>query len=511
MYNNYFLLNQLAKIWTENWKGLEVHECFSQAKREFIIRIGEGVIQCQLKSRDAYIRSPKSFHRAKKNTVNILPDLIGLRLELIQAVAYDRALIFTFSENHILYIKLHNAGANAVLYKNNELEDRFISAEEPVNLNLEDLCTQIPDKTVFDAENGNIKSVFPPIGKEALNHLNSQGYTQKTIDEQWAMFQSIIKEVESPSAYYISEIAPDDWQLTLWKPEKPAQRYEDPVEALEAFIISRHKATHLHQQKTNLLSIRKNALKKGLSYIKKTELRWEQLLEEDDFKYKADVIMANIYKLSNPRGEITLEGFNGEEMVFDFKDKSPVKFAENLYRKSKNRKIEVENVEKSLEKKQAEVERIKEEIEYIQSVEHTDELKPFTIKNNKKKLPEFTSFHETEIGGFQVLIGKNSKANDKLTFQKGFKDDLWLHVKDAPGSHVLVKFQPGKNFPDSVIEKAAAIAAWFSKRKTEGLVPVIYTPRKFIRKRKGAPPGEVVVDKEKVVLVQPENLLKLHQ
>ena len=86
-----------------------------------------------------------------------------------------------------------------------------------------------------------------------------------------------------------------------------------------------------------------------------------------------------------------------------------------------------------------------------------------------------------------------------------WKEDLWLHVKDGPGSHVLIKHQAGKTFPEKIIEAAAQLAAFYSKRKNEALCPVIYTPRKFVRKRKGDPPGAVVVEKEKVILVEPMN------
>jgi predicted ribosome quality control (RQC) complex YloA/Tae2 family protein len=78
-----------------------------------------------------------------------------------------------------------------------------------------------------------------------------------------------------------------------------------------------------------------------------------------------------------------------------------------------------------------------------------------------------------------------------------------MHVRDDSGSHVLLKHQANKPFPKDVIEYAAAIAAFFSKRKTEPLCAVIVTPKKFVRKRKGDPAGAVVVDREDVILVEP--------
>ena len=102
-----------------------------------------------------------------------------------------------------------------------------------------------------------------------------------------------------------------------------------------------------------------------------------------------------------------------------------------------------------------------------------------------------------------MFIGKNSKNNDLLTQKHAFKEDLWLHAKDVSGSHVIIKYQSGKKFPKPVIEKAAQLAAYYSQRKTDSYCPVMYTPKKFVRKPKGAAPGAVIVEKEEVILVEP--------
>jgi len=90
-----------------------------------------------------------------------------------------------------------------------------------------------------------------------------------------------------------------------------------------------------------------------------------------------------------------------------------------------------------------------------------------------------------------------------------WKDDLWLHAKDVAGSHVLIKQQAGKHVPPSVKEKAASLAAFYSKRKTDTLCPVIITARKYVRKSKDMVAGQVIVEKEEVILVEPQGPAKL--
>ena len=97
---------------------------------------------------------------------------------------------------------------------------------------------------------------------------------------------------------------------------------------------------------------------------------------------------------------------------------------------------------------------------------------------------------------------KNS-LKTTLLLKYAYKDDLWLHARDVSGSHVIIKYQAGKTFPRHVIERAAELAAWYSKRRTDSLCPVTVTPKKFVRKPKGLAPGQVIVEKEDVVLVAP--------
>jgi predicted ribosome quality control (RQC) complex YloA/Tae2 family protein len=105
------------------------------------------------------------------------------------------------------------------------------------------------------------------------------------------------------------------------------------------------------------------------------------------------------------------------------------------------------------------------------------------------------------VSGFSIWIGKNARSNDKM-LSLAHKDDIWLHAKSVAGSHVIIRAQ--QKIPDkAVIEIAASFAAHQSKAKGSEWVPVIYTPKKYVRKAKNSPPGAVIVQKEQVVMVQP--------
>ncbi|MBK8027884.1 MAG: DUF814 domain-containing protein [Chloroflexi bacterium] len=104
--------------------------------------------------------------------------------------------------------------------------------------------------------------------------------------------------------------------------------------------------------------------------------------------------------------------------------------------------------------------------------------------------------------GFVIWIGRNSRQNDQVTFDKGGPIDLWLHARGVAGSHVIVK-NDGRRIPDTVIEAAAALAAYYSASRTEAKVLVDVTDRRYVRKIKGGRPGMVTYSHEQTRTVTP--------
>jgi predicted ribosome quality control (RQC) complex YloA/Tae2 family protein len=108
--------------------------------------------------------------------------------------------------------------------------------------------------------------------------------------------------------------------------------------------------------------------------------------------------------------------------------------------------------------------------------------------------------------GFVIWIGRNSRQNEIVTFDKGGNVDLWLHARDVPGAHVIIKFD-GRQIPERVIEQAAQLAAYYSAAKDEANVIVDVTQRKYVKKIKGAGPGMVTYRNETTRTVRPEKVL----
>ncbi|PJF27974.1 MAG: hypothetical protein CUN52_13795, partial [Phototrophicales bacterium] len=106
--------------------------------------------------------------------------------------------------------------------------------------------------------------------------------------------------------------------------------------------------------------------------------------------------------------------------------------------------------------------------------------------------------------GFVIWVGKNSRQNEIVTFKRGSAEDFWLHARQVPGAHVVIKFD-GRAIPPEVIEQAASIAAYYSARRTDGKVAVDMTRCKYVKKIKGAAQGMVTYRNEQTFTVSPQS------
>ncbi|HKS40780.1 MAG TPA: NFACT family protein [Blastocatellia bacterium] len=110
--------------------------------------------------------------------------------------------------------------------------------------------------------------------------------------------------------------------------------------------------------------------------------------------------------------------------------------------------------------------------------------------------------------GYEVMVGRNDRDNDALTFRAARPQDIWLHAADYPGSHVVVRNPNREAVPHKTIVEAAELAAFYSQAKREGKAAVHYTQRKFVSKPPRAKPGLVRLSSFKTVMVEPRCVLE---
>ena len=120
----------------------------------------------------------------------------------------------------------------------------------------------------------------------------------------------------------------------------------------------------------------------------------------------------------------------------------------------------------------------------------------------KKKEATLPPLEYKSKSGFTILVGRNNRQNDKLTLKQADKNDLWFHTKEIPGSHTIIVTN-GQTPDDDAILYAASLAAYHSKARNAGKVPVDYTKIRYVSKPQGSKPGMVIYVNQKTLYVEP--------
>lgn len=513
MHNNYYFLKQLSAALHTRLEGYELAECFSQSKNElvlgFLYQNAEFYIKAHLDPSFCCLSFPGSFSRARKNSVNLFPDLVSQKVISIRQFVNERCFSIIFDNDFQLLFKMHGNRSNIILFHGNEITEVFKNnLKKDFELEIAQLDRPLDQsREAFINSGGDYQKLFPTFGKVVKRFLQQHGIASKDLSEQWQLISDTLEELSHPQ-YYITQLD-GQLQLSLLETGTIQKKFSDPVEALDTYFIKYISETSLEQLKHTALASVERQLKQTESYINKAEAKLNEIESRLNYRILADILMANLHRVPPKASEVTLENFyeNNTPVAIKLKpDLSPQKNAEVYYRKAKNQSVEVENLKTNIAQKLDTLFSLEEQKAAIENERDFRTLRGMVRKEESRQKPQHRPFNAFQYNGFDIWVGRNARSNDQMLQQFAFKDDLWLHAKDVSGSHVLIKYQAGKAYPKNVIEKAAELAAYNSKGKSDSLCPVIVTPRKYVRKRKGDPAGAVMVDKEEsVVLVKPNN------
>lgn len=240
----------------------------------------------------------------------------------------------------------------------------------------------------------------------------------------------------------------------------------------------------------------------------------------EEYRKAGELLMANLHLLKPYMESVTLPDFYdpGQKEITIALDPSltPSENAQayfKKYNKAKAGKKAARELQREIEQELAYLESVSANIDQAASLEDLAEIKTelaeqgyirekSTGKNKKTPAPESRPWQFSTEEGTIIWVGKNNKQNDWLTCKKAKASDIWLHVKDSPGSHVIVRSENG-DIPEKVLIQAALLAAYFSKARNSAKVPVDYTLRKYVHKPNGAKPGMVIYENQRTVYVTP--------
>ena len=301
---------------------------------------------------------------------------------------------------------------------------------------------------------------------------------------------------------------------------------------LDDYYSQKEQEEEFIQYRNSLLTFIVKKLKKISKKSDEVNKKIQECSKMNDYQLYGELLTNNLYRLSESHTDIvTLENYYDENKPIEIPLDVALSPSDNAkkyfkkYHKLKNTiaivTVQKEELEKEIDylesivyelqitKNVIELERIYQEMEdnnlFSRKTPVKQGTKAFRVKNKQnrkvadKKQGDFLSY---QIDGFTVLVGKNNQENDYLTLKVAKEDDIWFHVKDIQGSHVILVVNQ-KHPSQETINQVAAISAYYSKAKQSSNVPVDYTLAKYVKKPSKAKPGMVTYINYQTVNVQP--------
>lgn len=322
---------------------------------------------------------------------------------------------------------------------------------------------------------------------------------------QFDIYFSGVKEQRfSPAIYYEGKEPKEFSSLPL--PQKRWERVEfDSISrVLETYYALKNTITRIRQKSTDLRHILQTALERNR---KKCDLQTRQLKDtesRDKFKVYGELINTYGYNLEEGAKKLEALNYYNNEMVSIPLDptKTAQENSQRYFEKYNKLKRTYEALSRLIQETQEEIsylESVRTSLDIAMSEDDLAEIKEELIssglmrrKFSKKKVKiKNTPLHYVSSDGYHMYVGKNNFQNDQLTFDLAVGNDWWFHVKQAPGSHVIVKTN-GEDLPDQTFEEAGRLAAYYSSMRGVEKVEIDYVEKKHVKKPKGGKPGFVV-------------------
>ncbi len=351
----------------------------------------------------------------------------------------------------------------------------------------------------------------------------SENEKEKIAKELFIMFQKAEKGEFSPCIIYADnrkkaqDFAP--FEIKQYEGSFECVLTDSMNTAANEFYFMRDRFARMRDRGSIIVKVITNNLKRAEKKLNILQGELKEAEKRDYFRICGDLISANLYRIGKGDSTLTAQNFYDEksaDITIKLDTKlSPSKNADKYYtkyKKAKNTELYArEQIEKTVN-----------EIEYLESVLYSTEnaqtpqhlaeirnelvnsgyIKGDSGKKKKDKNPSVGTPMEFTYNGYTIYVGRNNVQNDYLTLRMGRSRDLWLHTKNIPGSHTLVKYM-GEDFPNDVIEKAASLAAFYSKGKNSPYVEVDYCPVSHVKKPAGAKAGMVIYEGYNTAFVRP--------
>lgn len=291
--------------------------------------------------------------------------------------------------------------------------------------------------------------------------------------------------------------------------------YPTVSQALERYFGARDQQDRINQKSASMVKLLKGQIERCEKKLAQQEEDLSSAARMDEYRIMGEIINANLWQLKKGQTEATLPNFydeNGGSMTIPLDNQlTPVQNAQRYFKKYQKarttREIAAEQKEKTLQELdylegtlldvgkcigESELEEIR------QDLMRAGYIRKGVNRRQQKALPKSKPYHYRSTDGIDIYVGKNAAQNDRLTGDAR-PNETWLHAKDMPGSHVIIRKEG--EIPRQTLLEAAILAAWYSKGQNSSGVPIDYTLRRYVKKPGGAAPGMVIYTNQRTLFM----------
>lgn len=352
------------------------------------------------------------------------------------------------------------------------------------------------------------EGVSPLLAKELLHQtfLNSEGL--------YKSYEKFINKINNLSPAIIN--TPKKSYFYLFPLESitgEIKTYPTLSDMLDRFFFNKENSERIKQQTQDLKRFIKNELEKNINKLNNLETDLYLAEKSLDYKKYGDLIIASSYNLTKGQTILKAQDYETlEEIIIELDPLlTPIENSQKYYTKYQkaksainhlNEQIKLTNVEITYFEtlaEQIENAQLSDALEIRQELEEAGYLKPNISKQKKAKIPKYETY---EVDDALIFVGKNNIQNDYITHKLARKNDYFMHVKDMPGSHIIIRKEG--ELTENIIRTAANLAAYYSKGKLSSSVPVDYTLVKYVKKVPGAKLGFVTYTNQKTIYIDPD-------
>ncbi|MEH7254329.1 NFACT RNA binding domain-containing protein [Neobacillus niacini] len=302
-----------------------------------------------------------------------------------------------------------------------------------------------------------------------------------------------------------------------------AKSFSTLSEMLDRFYFGKAERDRVKQQGHDIERLILNEKEKNEKKIEKLADTLREAEKAEQLQRYGELLTANLYAAKKGMKVIEVidyyDEMGGTVAIALDPRKTPSENAQKYFSKYQKAKNSVSIVIDQIEKAREEVIYFENLLQQVQSASPKDiqEIREELVeggyirdrqRRTTKKLSNAKPIldHYFSTDGTEIIVGKNNKQNDYLTNKLAARDEIWLHTKDIPGSHVVIR---SKEPSETTIQEAAILAAYYSKARNSSSVPVDFTKVRYVKKPNGAKPGFVIYDNQQTVYVTPEEEIVL--